>query len=41
MIKIFNQNPNQNALEYLAYGSSFRRIASLEILTKILIRILN
>ena len=39
--KIFNQNPNQNALDYLASGRSFRRIASLEILTKILIKILN
>ena len=39
--KIFNQNPDQNALDYLASGSSFRRIASLEILTKIFIKILN
>ena len=40
-IKIFNQNPNQNALDCLALGSRFRGIASLEILTKILRRIRN
>ena len=40
-IKIFNQNPNQNALEGLAWGRSFRGIASLEILTKIPRKIRN
>ena len=40
-IKILNYNPNQNALDYLASGSRFRRIASLEILTIILIKIQN
>ena len=37
--KNLNQNPNQNALDYLALGSRFRRIASLEIQTKIYIKI--
>ena len=40
-MKILNTNPNQNALDCLALGSRFRRIASLEILTEILIKILN
>ena len=40
-MKILNTNPNQNALDCLALGSRFRRIASLEILTKILRRIRN
>ena len=40
-MKILNQNPNQNALDYLAWERSFRRIASLEIRTKIQRRIRN